>query len=559
MNDSNLNNINKKNISKNNFLNYVLKEKSKFHSDLKKLSYHLEPEEKEIKIVKNQFKVNLNKRRVYDNRLINLNKGSDGFLRQYNELNNLNNERAKSENLRYLKIINENNNYPNSIKEDYKKDYGKFISLGIYAIQLKNINKILYFDIYHRKIHFNYLDNTTCSKFPNIQNLKIFDSSSLDYQVDYDNIIDDYFFYNVTEHIEDKLKILDEINQKEKLFAKLSHEFKTPLNSIVGMITNILELNVNNEFSSKLNTIKNLSNYVIFLISDIIQYSNISKIEDLKLHMTEIKIEEILSFCYQILNSLIYCNKNKKDNINTKLIINDYVKKYLIIGDEFRIKQILLNFISNSVKFTNNGKIYIKCKKVFHNNKKQLKISVKDTGIGIKEEDKKRLFKDYEMLDIDKNLKNNITGSGLGLSICKSLLKKMEMDMLVKSDYLKGSKFSLLIPYKKRNKIKIKEDFSRKSDNQIEENIRFKKKNYDDFIFKDPVIDIVEPPNIDLNRSDKNKKFDIINKNNKFENLDLITNKKDNSSFNRSKSLFNMKFDKGISIEKLLVFQLFFF
>jgi len=385
----------------------------------------------------------------------------------------------------------------------------KFKSLGIYSVVLKNEKKILYFDIYHKKIDTNF--DTSCISDEN-EIIKI-------------NVIDEYFLYNVTEHIEDKLKIIEENKQKEKIFAKLSHEFKTPLNSIIGMINETLDLKVNKQLLSKLQVIKNLSNYVIFLIADIIQYSNIQQIEDLRLHNIELNIEDILSFCYQILVSLLSCNKNKRNNITTNLLINEDIKEYKVIADESRVKQLLLNLISNSVKFTNSGKIEIKCKKIFdENNNDFIKVEVKDTGIGIKEEDKKRLFKDFEMLNTEESIKNNAGGTGLGLSICRSLISKMHMRMEFKSEYLKGSKFSILFPCVKINSSN-KENIRSVSEDKIIESspsIKFKKKISEKIL---PVIavDEVESPQERIISSDDEIK--MFRKN------------------TRSRSLFNLKND----------------
>ncbi len=332
-------------------------------------------------------------------------------------------------------IINPNKVKYNTFLDEFSKDEKKLYSdnkifkrLGIYAIQIKNSKKILYFDIYHKKIYVLYgTKRKSCIQM--LKNNKNKFSSIMELEVENDNQkIDDYFLYDITEHIEDKLKIIEDSIQKEKLFAKLSHEFKTPLNSIIGLIDSILEINHNNKCIEKLNIVKNLSNYIVFLISDIIQYTNLKMIEDLNVHMIEIDIENILIFCFQILNSLLFCNKEKFENIDTKLIISKEIKNYSIEADEFRLKQVLLNLISNSVKFTIKGKIYIKCKlKKIIDEHIVFKITIEDTGIGIKEEDKKRMFKDYEMLNIQENLKYNKTGSGLGLSICKCLTSKMKM------------------------------------------------------------------------------------------------------------------------------------
>lgn len=262
------------------------------------------------------------------------------------------------------------------------------------------------------------------------------------------NFIDEFFLVDVTVHINHRNKLLDDKNAKLRLFTKLSHEFKTPINSIIGIIESLQENQT--QFShpnkSKLKIINNLSHYVIFLISDIIQYSCLSDISDIKINKSNIDISEILNFSFDILNSLLQCNKLKKENIRTKLVLDKNISSYTVQADEIRLKQVMLNFISNAVKFTNRGKIKIKAKVKVRNLKHVLKIYVKDTGIGIEEHQKSGLFSDNAMIHNEENKYLNSFGSGLGLSICKFLLEKMEFNYEMKSQYKKGSKFTILIP-----------------------------------------------------------------------------------------------------------------
>jgi len=230
------------------------------------------------------------------------------------------------------------------------------------------------------------------------------------------------------------------------------HEFKTPLNSIIGLTLNLKDSfeKLSNNSNAKLDIIQNLSNYLIFLVSDIIQYSSMSEI---KFNKCSIDLKETLYFCFQILNSLLSLNKSKNENIVTELHVEESIDRINIESDEIRIKQIILNFISNSVKFTNEGKIILKAKIISLNGKFFLKISVKDTGIGIKDKDKMCLFQDNKMFENGKELNklNNSTGSGLGLSICKMLTKKLEIGLEIKSIFKKGSTFAIVIPIEKGN------------------------------------------------------------------------------------------------------------
>jgi len=314
-----------------------------------------------------------------------------------------------------------------------EKKINLFQSLGIFCIYDKYCQNKLYYDIFFRKI-------------------KIFNN----------NYMHEFFIYNISDLIIYKQIIIDDNIKKQKIFAKIAHEFKTPLNSVIGITSNIKDSDamLSNLTCNKLDIIQNLSNYLIFLVSDIIQYTTLNDISDIKFNILSMDLRETLNFCFQILNSLLSLNKIKNENITSELIVGDSIDSLNIESDEIRIKQILLNFISNSVKFTKQGKITIKAKMILLNGENFLKISVKDTGIGINEKDKRSLFEESLVLENGRELNklNHSLGSGLGLSICKVLCQKLEIDLTVKTEYSKGSIFSIIIPIKhqdiKSNRIK---------------------------------------------------------------------------------------------------------
>lgn len=232
----------------------------------------------------------------------------------------------------------------------------------------------------------------------------------------------------------------------------------------LNKMDNKQNLNIN-DTKNILSQIENLSNYVIFLINDMIEYSNLHEIDNImvssknkhisndltngnsNVNKMNIKIEkvnlrEIYEFCRDITQTLIL-SKGRERNVS---ILNEFDQKielYTLLSDEFRMKQILLNFISNSVKFTKWGFIKIKSD-FFHKeepnanesnnkdekneNKKEkskIKISVIDSGKGIKQNDLQTLlkFEDNTMLKATDTLNNG--GSGLGLSITKFLAEKL--------------------------------------------------------------------------------------------------------------------------------------
>jgi len=319
----------------------------------------------------------------------------------------------KSTNEKSKKINNELNR---------REDKTKFQSIGIYYME-NPTGKKLYYNILQRKIFFQQ-----------------------------GNKIDNFFFQDVTDLVNYQINQHEENIKKQKIFAKISHEFKTPLNSIIGTIGIIK--NSEEFFSESVNNylgiISNLSNYVIYLVSDIIQYVNFKSLNDIKVIMSDINFKDILKFSFKTLNSLISCNHSKIEKINSYLHYEQTVEDFIAESDENRLKQIILNFISNAVKFTREGSIYLKCKLKNLKNQFFIKISVKDTGIGIKKADKNKLFKDFGLIENQGEIINNNFGTGLGLSICKSLVEKLELKLEFQSEHLKGSKFSVLIPCKRK-------------------------------------------------------------------------------------------------------------
>jgi len=232
--------------------------------------------------------------------------------------------------------------------------------------------------------------------------------------------IAELLLYDVTE-IKTAEKEKVESKYKQKILAKIAHEFKTPLMSIIGLINKIGDKqriqncsNCANIYTKDQNHIQNLSNYIIVLISDIIQYVAGSK--DLRHNKSEINLREIINFCFEVLTTLVECSESKKGLINTKIKYDHNLDNYKIISDENRIKQIILNFVSNAVKFTKNGSIMISAYKLPERD--CVKIILEDTGIGIKSEDQHLIFQENIKLNLEENY--NMKGSGLGLSICKN-------------------------------------------------------------------------------------------------------------------------------------------
>jgi signal transduction histidine kinase/CheY-like chemotaxis protein len=278
------------------------------------------------------------------------------------------------------------------------------------------------------------------------------------------------FMYDIT--LNQRIEAIDQtIKLKEKILSKITHEFKTPLICVISLSEKIKsQLGVSSNYpqlKSEVKQINDLSNYTLLLINDIAFYlntnnksfngvlNNINNCNFYKepdkestnnnqivLHKEDVHVIDILRFVHRILETLLVY----KGNSNIKPL-NDFqnnVSDLIINTDPLRLKQILLNLVSNAVKFTKSG--YIKLSAKININEefiRELVISVEDTGIGIKEEDFDKLFKDFKMIGSHQNL--NTMGSGLGLSISNQLAKLLGYRINMKSQYTVGTTFSLVI------------------------------------------------------------------------------------------------------------------
>ena len=281
------------------------------------------------------------------------------------------------------------------------------------------------------------------------------------------NKIIDFLIYEIT----DQKKAENSHNQnqlKQKFLAKIAHEFKTPINSIIGLINEVREsisikdLETTNEY---LNIISDLSNYTIYLINDVIQYATQNEIKDIKINLETVYLKDIILFCFNILKTLLKCNDSKNICIKPILDLDPDIEYISVRSDEIRLRQIILNFISNSVKFTKYGNIKLSTK--ISSSKDFVEISVEDTGIGIKDDDIKRIFNENIMVEASQNI--NRLGSGLGLSICNNLSKRLNHDIHVQSKHNKGSLFTLKIRAKY-----VKKSNSNTVDRKKENNLEFK-------------------------------------------------------------------------------------
>ena len=241
-------------------------------------------------------------------------------------------------------------------------------------------------------------------------------------------------FSDMTEIIEAKEKAENADKAKSNFLANMSHEIRTPMNAINGMAEFILRDSTDEEAKKNASMIKSATRSLINIINDILDFS---KIESGKMEI--INDSYSLSSLVNDVATMIRIRLEDK-KVSLKLDVDPELPDNLF-GDEGRIKQILINLLNNAVKFTHVGEItLIMGFERLGTDRIRLIAKVRDTGIGIKEEELGKIFDSFTQADTKRN--RSIEGTGLGLAICRKLTAMMGGELRVTSEYGKGSEFS---------------------------------------------------------------------------------------------------------------------
>ncbi|MBQ8567856.1 MAG: response regulator [Oscillospiraceae bacterium] len=253
------------------------------------------------------------------------------------------------------------------------------------------------------------------------------------------------FFVNrlngIQRDLEDSLEAAKSAERsKSDFLANTSHEIRTPMNAIVGMCELILrDQDISESVRENCFNIQSSGRSLLSIINDILDFS---KIESGKLEIIESEFN-----IASVLNDVINMTMTRKGNKNIEIMVHaDPDIPCGLIGDEIRIRQIMVNLMTNAVKFTNSGAVTLNVTRSVQDYGVNLKISVEDSGIGITEENLEKLFESFQQVDTRKN--RSIEGTGLGLAISKRLVTKMGGFINVSSVYGQGSVFSFVIPLK---------------------------------------------------------------------------------------------------------------
>ena len=219
---------------------------------------------------------------------------------------------------------------------------------------------------------------------------------------------------------------------KSNFLANMSHEIRTPMNAIIGMDEMILREAKDLKIRKYATNIQSAGKTLLSIINDIL---DLSKIESGKMVISPVEYD-FASVLNDIVNMTMARARGK--GLQYELNVDPDIPSVLY-GDEIRVRQIILNIVNNAIKYTEEGGVYIKVS--FERESSMLKAEIKDTGIGIRESDKDKLFSYFQRLDETRNRK--VEGTGLGLSITKQLTEMMGGSITVESEYRRGSVFKV--------------------------------------------------------------------------------------------------------------------
>jgi signal transduction histidine kinase len=254
-----------------------------------------------------------------------------------------------------------------------------------------------------------------------------------------------WFFRDISIHKEAQELIEENAKMRSRFFALVSHDLKSPLNSINGFIDLLATSELDEKQKEFVDTIKSSSNHLLILINDILDFSKI-EYGAMEFHIDKVPVQEIFKDCVTS-----FMPEAEQTGIKLSCEIAKNVPAS-INGDILRLRQIVINFLSNAIKFTHEGYVRLTAKPHDDN---FIMVEVCDSGIGISKEAQKHIFSPFTQAGAD--VAQSYGGSGLGLAICKELIEAMGGNLNLESEKGKGTTFSFTIPIDMNQYYKRKE------------------------------------------------------------------------------------------------------
>ncbi|WP_298508224.1 ATP-binding protein [uncultured Kordia sp.] len=237
---------------------------------------------------------------------------------------------------------------------------------------------------------------------------------------------------------------------KSNFYSEISHELRTPLYGVIELSKLLLKENVNSSHKEYLESLNFSAGHLLSLINNVLELNKIESGE-MKLEVLDFKLKNLIN---SIADSLEYALRNSKNKIH---ILYDDTIPVSLKGDSLKLSQVFINLISNAIKFTTNGNIYVTVK-LLEDLEERVKIyfEVKDDGIGISREKQEQIFEKFyqEQTKIEQSYK----GTGLGLSIVKRILNVMESSINIESNVNQGAKFSFELIFHKQETTKLQDN-----------------------------------------------------------------------------------------------------